>query len=103
MPADVDRSGTLDPGHREDLHRRPLTAQPTNGLQAPLAGHEDVHDHHVGGVSLEGADPCVAVRGLPDLVAGELQMLRQSLPERDVVVDDQDSGHASPVFVRCTM
>ncbi len=62
-------------------------------MQAPLAGHEDVDDHEVRRVSLVRADPSIAVRGLPDLVPHVLQMLGQGLAERDVVVDDEDSGH----------
>ena len=93
MPTHIDRSGALYPGHRDDLHRRPLAAQPADRLQSTLPGHEDVHDHDIGRMPLVRADPGVAVRRLADLVAGALQVLRQGLPERDVVVDDEYAGH----------
>src|SRR5207244_5110771 len=60
-----------------------------------LSGHEDVHYDDIGGVPLVRANPRVAVRGLSHFMAGVLQMLRQGLAERDVVVDDQESGHVT--------
>src|SRR5947208_3236339 len=66
-----------------------------DALPISLPGHEDVHDHDIGGATLVRANPCVAVRGLSHFMAGVLQMLRQGLAERDVVVDDQESGHVT--------
>src|SRR6266571_5488459 len=93
VPPDIDGSRALDARHRDDLHRGPLAAESADRLQPPLPGHEDVHDHDVSRVALVRADPGVAVRSLADLVADVLQILRQGLPQRDVVVDDEYAGH----------
>lgn len=74
----------------DDLGRFVVLQDLASGVQAALLGHDDVHRHEVGPQSLVHLDGLRAVLGFAhDLVVGLGADIRQGLPDKCDIIDDQ--------------
>ena len=79
-------------GHDQDLGVRVLLLDLGQELDPVLAGEHDVEQSHFGLPVLELRDRLFRRAGLANLAAVHLQDAMQHVPDRFLVVDDEDSG-----------
>ncbi len=80
-------------GHRDDGEAGVALAKLHDGLDALLAGHNEIGDHQIAGTGGEQRTAFAALFGLKDDVAGLLERTGQHRAERLVVFDDEEAGH----------
>jgi hypothetical protein len=93
------RVGGVVSRHHHDARRLRLLAQTREHLEPVELRHPDVEQHEVEGLLAHALERLLAVHRLGDGVAGAPQLMRDQVPRRGVVVDDEDLAHVP--FGRC--
>ena len=80
-------------GDRDDFHVREFPPQRGGSLQTILLGHENVHNHHVGGREPILQNGLLPITRFRDMIAGLLQYFANQLAELVFVIDDKNRWH----------